>query len=74
MGLMAIRHGEEPDPPREILGIAAPDAQVKMKIDSASEEVDQYFGRDVVAEEVTTALEAQMLGKNTTAEGICAVG
>lgn len=69
MGLMAIRGGEEPDPPAEILGIAAQDAQVEAEIDRAGEEVDRRFGRDAVAEEVTAALEARLLGTAITLAG-----
>jgi hypothetical protein len=69
MGLMAIRSGEEPDPPAEILGIAAQDAQVETEIDRAGEEVDRRFGRDALAEDVTAALEARLLGTAITLAG-----
>jgi hypothetical protein len=35
MGLMAILAEEEPDPPAEIMGIAAEDARVETEIDQA---------------------------------------
>jgi hypothetical protein len=69
MGLMAIRNGEEPDPPAEILGIAAEDAQVEAEIDRAGEEVDRRFGRDAVADDVIAALEARLLGTAITLAG-----
>jgi hypothetical protein len=69
MGLMAIRSGEEPDPPAEILGITAQDAQVETEIDRAGEEIDRRFGRDAVAQEVTAALEARLLGTAITLAG-----
>jgi hypothetical protein len=62
MGLMAIRAGEEPDPPAEILGIAAEDARVEAEIDRAGEAMDQEFGRDASAEVLTAAVEARILG------------
>lgn len=62
MGLMAIRAGEEPDPPAEILGIAAEDARVEAEIDRAGEAIDQEFGRDAPAEALTAAIEARILG------------
>ena len=62
MGLMAILAGEEPDPPAEILGIAAGDARVEAEIDRAGEAVDAEFGRGATAEAVTGALEARILG------------
>ena len=46
MGLMAIAAEEEPDPPAEILGIAAEDGRVEAEIDRAGEAVDGEFGRD----------------------------
>jgi hypothetical protein len=69
MGLMAIRGGEEPDPPAEILGITAQDAHVETEIDRAGEEIDQRFGRDAVPEEVAAALEARLLGTAITLAG-----
>jgi hypothetical protein len=62
MGLMAILCGEEPDPPAEILGIAADDARVEAEIDRAGEAVDVEFGRDATCEAVAAALEARILG------------
>jgi hypothetical protein len=69
MGLMAILSGEEPDPPAEILGIAAGDAQVEAEIDRAGEAVDGEFGRDAAAEAVAAALEARILGTAVTLAG-----
>jgi hypothetical protein len=69
MGLMAILAGEEPDPPAEILGIAAEDARVEAEIDRAGEAVDREFGRDATAEAVTAALEARVLGTALTLAG-----
>ncbi len=69
MGLMAILSGEEPDPPAEILGIAAEDARVEAEIDRAGEAVDREFGRDATAEAVTAALEARILGSAITLAG-----
>ncbi|MBL6077107.1 hypothetical protein JMJ56_03750 [Belnapia sp. T18] len=69
MGLMAVRSGEEPDPPGEILGIAARDEQVEAEIDRAGEEIDRRFGREAVAEDVTAALEARLLGTAITLAG-----
>jgi len=69
MGLMAILSGEEPDPPAEILGIAAEDARVEAEIESAGEAVDREFGRDAAAEAVTAALEARILGTAVTLAG-----
>ena len=62
MGLLAIRDGEEPDPPAEILGIAAEDARVEAEIDRTGEAVDAEFGRDASAEAMTAAVEARILG------------
>ena len=69
MGLMAILSGEEPDPPAEILGIAAEDARVEAEIDRAGEAVDREFGRDAPAEAMTAALEARILGTAVTLAG-----
>ena len=69
MGLMAISAEEEPDPPAEILGIAAEDGRVEAEIDRAGEAVDGEFGRDVPAEAVTAALEARILGTAITLAG-----
>jgi hypothetical protein len=69
MGLMAILAEEEPDPPAEILGIAAEDGRVEAEIDRAGEAVDGEFGRDVPAEAVTAALEARILGTAITLAG-----
>ena len=69
MGLMAISAEEEPDPPAEILGIAAEDARVEAEIDRAGEAVDREFGRDAPAEAVAAALEARILGTAITLAG-----
>jgi hypothetical protein len=69
MGLMAIAAGEEPDPPAEILGIAAEDERVEGEIDRAGEAVDREFGRDAGPEAVTAALEARILGSAITLAG-----
>ena len=69
MGLMAISADEEPDPPAEILGIAAEDGRVEAEIDRAGEAVDGEFGRDASAETVTSALEARILGTAITLAG-----
>ncbi|MBD0272831.1 MAG: hypothetical protein ICV73_12985, partial [Acetobacteraceae bacterium] len=69
MGLMAILSGEEPDPPAEILGIAAEDARVEAEIDRAGEAVDREFGRDAAAGAVGGALEARILGTALTLAG-----
>jgi hypothetical protein len=69
MGLMAILTGEEPDPPAEILGIAAGDDRVEAEIDRAGEAVDGEFGRDAPAEAVAAALEARILGTAVTLAG-----
>ena len=69
MGLMAILSGEEPDPPAEILGIAAEGERVEAEIDRAGEAVDREFGRDAPAEAVTAALEARILGTAVTLAG-----
>ena len=69
MGLMAILAEEEPDPPAEILGIAAEDARVEAEIDRAGEAVDGEFGRDASAEAVAAALEARILGTAVTLAG-----
>lgn len=62
MGLMALLTGEEPDPPAEILDIAAEDGRVEQEIDRAGEAVDAEFGRDATCAAVTGALEARLLG------------
>jgi hypothetical protein len=69
MGLMAILAGEEPDPPAEISGIAAEDAQVEAEIDRAGEAMDAAFGRSATAETITAALEARILGASITLAG-----
>lgn len=69
MGLMAILAEEEPDPPAEILGIAAEDARVEGEIDRAGEAVDREFGRDASAEAISAALEARILGTAITLAG-----
>ena len=69
MGLMAILSGEEPDPPAEILGIAAEGERVEAEIDRAGEAVDREFGRDAPAEAMTAALEARILGTAVTLAG-----
>ena len=69
MGLMAILSGEEPDPPAEILGIAAEDGRVEAEIDRAGEAVDEEFGRDGSAEAMVSALEARILGTAVTLAG-----
>jgi hypothetical protein len=69
LGLMAVLAGEEPDPPAEILGIAAQDAEVEAEIDRAGEAVDRAFGPDAAAEEVVGALEARILGTAITLAG-----
>jgi hypothetical protein len=69
MGLMAILAEEEPDPPAEILGIAAEDGRVEAEIDRAGEAVDREFGRDASAEILNAALEARILGTAITLAG-----
>ena len=69
MGLMAILAEEEPDPPAEILGIAAEDGRVEAEIDRAGEAVDREFGRDASAEMLNAALEARILGTAITLAG-----
>lgn len=69
LGLMAIIAGEEPDPPAEILGIAAEDERVEAEIDRAGEAVDQEFGRDASGNAVAAALEARILGTAVTLAG-----
>jgi hypothetical protein len=69
MGLMALLAGEEPDPPAEILGIAAEDERVEAEIDRAGEAIDAEFGRDANCEAVTAALEARLLGTAITLAG-----
>ena len=69
MGLMAILAGEEPDPPAEILGIAADDTEVEAEIDRAGEAIDLAFGRNATVETVTAALEARILGAAITLAG-----
>lgn len=69
MGLMAVRMGEEPDPPAEIMGLLAEDAQVEAEIDRAGEAVDREFGRDLPPERMTAAMEARILGTAITLAG-----
>ncbi len=69
LGLMAILSDEEPDPPAEILGIAAEDARVEAEIDRAGKAVDAEFGRDAPAEAMAAALEARILGTAITLAG-----
>jgi hypothetical protein len=69
MGLMAILAGEEPDPPAEILGIAAEDARVEAEIDRAGDALDREFGREASAEVITSVLEARILGSAITLAG-----
>ena len=69
LGLMAVLSDEEPDPPAEILGIAAEDTRVEAEIDRAGEAVDREFGRDADADAVTGALEARILGTAITLAG-----
>ncbi|RAI60299.1 hypothetical protein [Roseicella frigidaeris] len=69
MGLMALQSGEEPDPPAEILAIAAEDARVETEIDRAGEAVDAEFGRAANGEAVAAALEARLLGTAITLAG-----
>jgi hypothetical protein len=69
LGLMAVNCDEEPDPPAEILGIAAEDARVEAEIDRAGEAMDREFGRDAEAGAVVGALEARILGSAITLAG-----
>jgi hypothetical protein len=69
LGLMAILAGEEPDPPAEIMSIAAQDEQVEAEIDRAGEAVDGAYGADTAAEDVVGALEARILGTAITLAG-----
>jgi hypothetical protein len=69
LGLMAILSGEEPDPPAEIMGIAAEDGRVEAEIDRAGEAVDREFTRDADAGAITSALEARILGTAITLAG-----
>ncbi|MCW8085716.1 hypothetical protein [Sabulicella glaciei] len=69
LGLMAILAGEDPDPPAEIMGIAAGDDQVEAEIDRAGEALDDTHGPDASAEEVVGALEARILGTAITLAG-----
>ncbi|HEV7267634.1 MAG TPA: hypothetical protein VGN83_22430 [Falsiroseomonas sp.] len=69
LGLLAALAGEEPDPPAEILGIAAEDARVEAEIDRAGEAMDREFGRESSAEALTAALEARILGSAITLAG-----
>ncbi|MBK1660505.1 hypothetical protein [Paracraurococcus ruber] len=62
MALLALRQGEEPDPPAEIMAIVADDARVEAEIDRAGEAVDAECGPDAPAGAVTAVLEAQLLG------------
>ena len=72
MGLMAIQCGEEPDPPAEILGIAAEDSRVEREIDHAGEALDREFGSDAAPDAVIGALEARILGTAITLAGCTA--
>jgi hypothetical protein len=69
LGLLAILSGEEPDPPTEILGIAAEDGQVEVEIDRAGEAVDAAFGQDASPEAIIAALEARIVGTSITLAG-----
>jgi hypothetical protein len=69
LGLLAIQAGEEPDPPAEILGIAAEDARVEAEIDRAGEALDAEFGRSAEAATLAGALEARILGSAITLAG-----
>jgi hypothetical protein len=69
IGLLETLAGEEPDPPAEILGIAAEDDRVEAEIDRAGEAVDAEFGRDADAAAITAALEARILGSAITLAG-----
>jgi hypothetical protein len=69
LGLMAIQAGEEPDPPAEILALAAEDARVEAEIDRAGEAVDAEFGRDAEPGAPVGALEARILGTAITLAG-----
>jgi hypothetical protein len=69
LGLLAVQAGEEPDPPAEILGIAAEDDRVEAEIDRAGEALDAEFGRDADANTLTGALEARILGSAITLAG-----
>jgi hypothetical protein len=69
MGLLALQAGEEPDPPAEILAIAAEDARVEAEIDRAGDAIDAEFGREAQCEAVTAALEARLLGTAITLAG-----
>ncbi len=69
LGLMAILAGEEPDPPAEIMGIAAEDGRVEAEIDRAGEAIDREFARDATPEAITGALEARILGTAVTLAG-----
>lgn len=69
LGLLAVQAGEEPDPPAEILGIAAEDARVEAEVDRAGEALDAEFGRDASPEALTAALEARLLGTAITLAG-----
>jgi len=69
LGLMAIQCGEEPDPPAEILAIAAEDGRVEEEIDRAGEALDEEFGKDAAPDAVIGALEARILGTAVTLAG-----
>jgi hypothetical protein len=69
LGLLAVQAGEEPDPPAEILGIAAEDDRVEAEVDRAGEALDAEFGRDADATTLTGALEARILGSAITLAG-----
>lgn len=62
MGLMALQAGEEPDPPAEIMALAADDDRVEREIDAAGDAVDAEFGRDAAPGAPAAALEARLLG------------
>lgn len=69
LGLMATLAGEEPDPPAEILGIAAEEARVAAEMDRAAEALDTEFGHGAAADAVIAALDARILGTAITLAG-----
>jgi hypothetical protein len=69
LGLLAVLAEEEPDPPAEILGIAAEDSRVEAEIERAGEALDAEFGLDASAEAQIAALEARILGTAITLAG-----
>jgi hypothetical protein len=69
LGLFAVQAGEEPDPPTEILGIAAEDERVEAEIDRAGDALDAEFGRSADPAKLTGALEARILGSAITLAG-----